>query len=221
MISLQTLFWLLGGMAIGSQHHQPSGPHLSRVSSWAANHQFPQLCGGFITGKTAQRYCYIHPLRGSLDFIPRLHYCFFWLVIPSLISVHLDLLLNSVKVKKAEWSLFSVIEKLGTQKGFCAQKSSAKTCLVSLGGPACWTHKLAQTLFWFSSMITTPSILSLWEQNLGQERQRPRDPEKKIIHCEVIKLGIFEYIQVIKSDKQKRYLKECPSAVFLWSWLSD
>ena len=53
--------------------------------------------GGFSVCKTAQRYCYVYPLRGNQDPVPRLHYCFLTVPplshhpLPSLISNCLNL----------------------------------------------------------------------------------------------------------------------------------
>ena len=68
-------------------------------------------------------------LRGSQDPAPGLHYCFFDCF--SLVSTTLPFpdeqlfeptCWNSEQVKEAEWSLFTVIKEMGTQKDFCAQE---------------------------------------------------------------------------------------------------
>lgn len=127
-----------------------------------------------------------------------------------------------MKVKKAEWSLFPVIEELGTQKGFVPRRA----CKVLLG-----ITGEAQLV---DPQISTNSILVFLHDHhskhfvLGETESRSRKtetkrPREKIIHCKVIKLH-FEHIQVIKSNKQKRYLKECPSVQFfslkLWLQIS-
>ena len=91
-----------GGEVSGSRHHQPSGSKRSGVYMLVGSIQFTSPPGrDFSICKTAQRYCYVYPLRENQDPAPRLHYCFLTALplslhpLPSLISNCLNLLFGT------------------------------------------------------------------------------------------------------------------------------
>ena len=80
----------------------------------------------------------MYPLRRNQDPAPRLHYCFLTVPplslypLPFLINNRLNLLIGT-QVMEVEWSIFPVIKKWRTHKGFCAQEPTG-SCLVSVAG---------------------------------------------------------------------------------------
>ena len=81
-------------------------------------HKFLPPGEGFCVCKTAQRYCYVYPLRGNKEPAPRLHYFFFWLVLLSLISICLDLLLELREGQGGWMKSISCNQEMGVGRGF-------------------------------------------------------------------------------------------------------
>ena len=105
----------------------PTG--LGSTCLWAACSQLLPPGGGFSICKTAQRCCSVYLLRGNQDPAPRLHCCFLTVPplslhpLPPLISNCLNLPFGSQgRSREAERSVFPVVKKWGTQKGFCAHE---------------------------------------------------------------------------------------------------
>ena len=116
--------WLVVGN--GSQHHQASMSSEVYVFVGSMPLTSP-IWWSFCICKTAERYCYVYLLRGNQNLVLRLHY--FLTVLPCLYNPSLPYLASvwscpwhSGKVMEAEWSLFPVISKWRTQKGFCARE---------------------------------------------------------------------------------------------------
>ena len=123
MISSWT--WLVGDKVSGSQHYQLSGSKQSGVSMLMCSIQLTSPTWWNISiYKTAHLF-----LMGNQDPASSLYYHFLWLVLPVCAfppfpdkQLFEPALWNSGKIMEAEWSLFPVIKKWGTQKGFCAQE---------------------------------------------------------------------------------------------------
>ena len=66
MFNSWTFFYLVVDKLSGSQHHQASGPPgLRSTCLWAADSSLLPPGEGFSIWKTAQRWCCVHPLRGT------------------------------------------------------------------------------------------------------------------------------------------------------------